>query len=341
MREAFTHLRADYSESDLTMVSNHCGDGYANDYTNYRKSYCSVTGYPTAMVDYIYKLVGTYSTWQLDYDWLKTRIDMQLAKESEATLDLNYFPIGDEVYLETTVNLEDDISNEWWVWMVVYQEMWDTYPLVVRAGDTTPAVLQISGSGESDSYCWGFDPTGWDTEHLVAVCFLEKNSGDKEVVQSMLIHLDLGSMLDTHEPIVEDIDPQNGEDDVPIDASIEFTLRDDSGINLDTLDFSVTDDTLSSGRALTPGGHSLSAGFTRSGDISGVMDIDDSDPQSVVCTFTPDDEFGYEATITCTIAAGLEDGLGIPTSDDFVWNFITEEWVRIQTTTWGAIKAQF
>jgi hypothetical protein len=342
MREAFSHIRADYTEDDLTVVSNHCGDAYANGYTNYRKSYCSVTGYPTARVDYIYPLVGTYSTWQLDYDWLATRIDMQLTKDSEATLDLDCFAIGNDIYLETTVNLEQDITNEWWVWMCVYQEQWDAYPLVVRDGTTTPPVLQISGSGDSDSYYWSFDPTGWDTDHLVGVCFLEKNYSDKEVVQSNMLHLDLGSLLDTHEPLVEDVDPDNGEDDVPIDATVEFTLRDDSGINLDTLDFSVTDDSLSGGgRALTPGGRAMSAGFTHTGEISGDLDIDDSDPQSVVCTFTPDDEFGYEATITCTIAAGLEDTLGFATTEDIVWSFTTEAWVNIQTTSWGAIKAQF
>lgn len=342
MREAFTHLREDYSEDDLVVVSNHGGDSYANAYTNYRKSYCAVSGYPTAIVDYIYKLTGTYETWQINYDWLVLRIGWQQAKESEATLDLDCFAIGDDIYLETTVNLDDDLADgQWWVWMCVYQEMWDTYPLVVRDGTTTPPVLQISGAGESDSYYWNFDPTGWDTDHLVGVCFLEKNFGTKEVVQSSLLHLDLGSLLDTHEPLVEDVDPYNGEDDVPIDSTIEFTLRDDSGINLDTLDFSVTDDTLSGGRALTPGGHSLSTGFTHTGEISGDLDIDDSDPQSVVCTFTPDDEFGYEATVTCTIAAGLEDTLGFATTDDVVWSFVTEEWVRIQSSSWGAIKAQF
>ncbi len=342
MREAFSHLRADYSEDDLTVVSNHGGDAYANAYTNYRKSYCSVSGYPTAIVDFIHKLTGTYSTWEIDYDWLATRIDIQLSKESEATLGLDCFAIGDDIYLETAVDLDDDLADgEWWVWMCVYQEMWDAYPLVVRDGTTTPPVLQISQAGESDSYCWSFDPTGWDTDHLVGVCFLEKNFGTKEVVQSTMLHLDLGSLLDTHEPLVEDVDPDNGEDDVPIDSTIEFTLRDDSGINLDTLDFSVTDDSLSSGRTLTPGGRSLSAGFTHTGEISGELDIDDSDPQSVVCTFTPDEDFDYEATITCTIAAGLEDTLGFATTEDIVWSFTTEEWVRIETTTWGAIKAQF
>jgi len=341
MREAFTHLRADYTESDLTVVSNHCGDGYANEYTNYRASYCSVPGYPTAMVDYIYKLVGTYSTWQENYNWLKTRIDWQLAKDSEATLDLDYFGIGDDVYLQTTVNLEEDISNEWWVWMLVYQEMWDTYPLVVRAGDSSPAVLQISGAGESDSYFWGFDPTGWDTDHLVAVCFLEKNFGDKEVVQTEMVHLDLTSLLDTHEPIVDDIYPADGQDRVPVTVKIKFTLRDDSGIDLDTLDFSVVDDSLSGGRALSTGSRALASGFTRSGEIAGDLGIDDSDPQAVVCTFPPDEDLPYSTTITSTIAAGLEDGLGIPTTEDFVWSFTTKDYVRVETTTWGAIKAQF
>jgi len=342
MREALSHLREDYTEDELVVVSNHRGDAYANTYTNYRYSYCNCSGYPTAIVDYIYKLTGTYATWQQNYDWLSTRIDIQLAKESEATVDLDYFYIGDDVYLETTVNLEEDVENEWWVWMLVYQEDWDGYEFVVRDGDYTPSELLISDAGASDSYYWSFDPAGWDTDQLVGVCFLEKNHSNKEIVQAKMVHLDLGGMSDTHEPIVEDIDPGDGDDDVPIDTVIEFTLRDDSGINLDTLDFTVEDDSLSgSGRALSAGGRSLSAGFAPSGEITGDLDVDDSDPQSVVCTFTPDEEFGYEATITCTIAAGLEDNEGNPTEEDFVWSFITEEYVRVEETSWGAIKAQF
>jgi hypothetical protein len=341
MREAFSHIREDYTEDELVVVSNHCSDGYANEYTGYRKGYCGVTGYPTALVDYIHRLPGSYPTWQDNYNWLVVRIDIQLTKDSEATLDLDYFSIGDEVYLETTVTLEEDLENEWWVWMLVFQEDWDGYEFVVRDGDCTPAELLIADAGESDGYYWSFDPTGWDTDQLVGVCFLEKNFSNKEIVQARLVHLDLSSMLDDHEPIVVERDPEPGEDDVPVDAAIEFTLRDDSGIDTDTLDFSVADDTLSSGRSLSAGGRTLSAGFTPAGEISGDLDIDDSDPRAVVCTFTPDSDMPYEATVTCTIAAGLEDGLGNPTTEDVVWSFLTEEWVRVQETTWGAIKAQF
>jgi thiol-disulfide isomerase/thioredoxin len=197
MREAIMHLREDYSEQDLVVVSDHCDDDYANEYTNYRKSYCSAYVYPTAMVDYIYELVGTYSTWQENYTWLRTSIDSQLEKESEATLNLSYFYIGDDVYFETTVNLEQDITNEWWVWMLVYQEYWNGYELVVRDGTTAPPVLQISEAGESDTYYWDFDPTGWDTDNLVGVCFLEKNFGTKEVVQADMVHLDMSSVVET------------------------------------------------------------------------------------------------------------------------------------------------
>ena len=41
------------------------------------------------------------------------------------------------------------------------------------------------------------------------------------------------------------------------------------------------------------------------------------------------------------VAAGLEDGLGNPTTEDVVWSFVTEEYVRVEETSWGAIKAQF
>lgn len=342
MREAFSHLREDYTEDELVVVSNHCGDAYSNGYTNYRKNYCSVSGYPTAMVDYIYKQTGTYGTWQQNYDNLKGWIDIQLAKESEATLDFDYFAIGDDIYFETTVNLEEDLTNEWWVWMLVYQTNWDGYEFVVRDGTTTPPVLQISSAGESDSYYWGFDPTGWDTSQLVGVCFLEKNHGDKEIVQAKMVHLDFGSMQDTRAPIVTDVSPEDGKENVRVDTNIKFTLRDDSGINLDTLDFTVTaEDESRSGRAVMLGGRALSTGFGRTGEVSGTLDIDDSDPQSVKCTFTPDEDLPYSTWITCTIAAGLEDTLGYATDDDFVWSFETKDYVRIEETSWGAIKAQF
>ncbi len=341
MREAFSHLREDYTEDELVVVSNHCADDYANTYTNYRKGYCSVTGYPTAMVDFMHKLVGTYSTWQLNYDWLSTRIDIQLTKTPPGSLDLDYFFVGDDVYLEATVNLEEDLENEWWVWMLVYQEDWDGFEFVVRDGDYSPSELLISSEGESDTYYWHFDPTGWDLDQLVAVAFLEKNFSNKEVCQAIMLHLDMGRP-DDHEPIVVDQDPEHGEDDVSVDSTIEFTLVDDVGIDLDTLDFTVEDDTRSSGsRFLSVGGQALRTGYAPAGEITGDLDIDDSDPQEVVCTFTPDEDLPFEATITCTIASGLEDTDGNPTEEDVTWNFITEEYVRVEETSWGAIKAQF
>jgi hypothetical protein len=144
---------------------------------------------------------------------------------------------------------------------------------------------------------------------------------------------------DDDPPYVEGMDPDDGESDVPVDSDIVFHCVDDMcRVDLDTIDFTARDTTLSHGHAVSSGA-SIGVNFDSARSIAGDLDLDDTDPKDVVCTFDPADPLPVD-TITCIVAAGLADSRGNEMVDDFVWTFETEG-LGVEQTTWGAIKAEF
>ncbi|UCE28181.1 MAG: hypothetical protein JSW52_05390 [Candidatus Coatesbacteria bacterium] len=106
---------------------------------------------------------------------------------------------------------------------------------------------------------------------------------------------------DMDPPYVDEQDPADTTWAQP-DTDIVFHCKDDDkGVDSGTIDFSADDGT----RA----------------DVPGVLDIDDSDPNDVVCTFTPDSDLPEGETITCTVDELLADGLGNEMGSDAVWSF--------------------
>jgi hypothetical protein len=168
-------------------------------------------------------------------------------------------------------------------------------------------------------------------------------SGDGWMLMSNTIHylMEPGEP-DTTPPYVTGMDPDDGETGVSLDTNIVFECKDDgSKIDLDSIDFTARDTTLSEGRALHTGSASMSVNFESARSVAGDLDIDDSDPKDVVCTFDPADDLNEGDTISCTVSAGLADSKGNEMADDFVWTFDTEGGPGVTTTTWGAIKAEF
>jgi len=81
------------------------------------------------------------------------------------------------------------------------------------------------------------------------------------------------------------------------------------------------------------------AGPRSADEISGLLNIDDTDPLDVLCTFTPDEDLPVDL-ITCTVAAGLADSKGNEMQDDFIWTFSTGNY-DVEQKSWGAVKAEF
>jgi len=106
---------------------------------------------------------------------------------------------------------------------------------------------------------------------------------------------------DVDGPYVDSQDPADGGWAAP-DTDIVFHCKDDDyGVDSSTIGFSADDGTKA--------------------DVSGSLDVDDSDPNDVVCTFTPDSDLPEGETITCTVAGTLADGLTNEMGDDAVWSF--------------------
>jgi hypothetical protein len=144
-------------------------------------------------------------------------------------------------------------------------------------------------------------------------------------------------------PYVDGMDPDDGDTGVSVYTDIVFhCCHDLFRIDIDTIVFTVEDQSRrSGGRALGPAS-ALVVGQVDphpAGEISGTLDIDDTDPLDVLCTFDPDEDLPVDR-ITCTVAAGLSTIRGDVMEEDFVWSFTTGNY-GVETTTWGTIKAGF
>jgi len=143
------------------------------------------------------------------------------------------------------------------------------------------------------------------------------------------------------------INPEADDTGVPVDTDIVFACISAVGdgfgqIDTDTIVFTAEDQSRRSGDGtLRSGSSSLSTrGNPKpAGEISGTLDIDDSDEFCVICTFTPDSDLPVDL-ITCTVDGCLADTDGYMMGEDFVWTFSTGNY-GVEQTTWGAIKAGF
>jgi len=166
-------------------------------------------------------------------------------------------------------------------------------------------------------------------------------SGDGWVLYNNIIQsLMENSVDDQSPPVVEGMDPGNGDSHVPLDYTIVFHCVDlISPVDLDTIDFTVKDSTLSGDRVVSSSA-ALGVHASPARTLPGDLDVDDTDQMDVVCTWTGDDSFSEGSAITCTVDGGLADRRGNEMGEDFVWTFSISG-SSVVETTWGAIKAGF
>ncbi|MCD4733594.1 Ig-like domain-containing protein [bacterium] len=135
--------------------------------------------------------------------------------------------------------------------------------------------------------------------------------------------------------------PANGATGVAVNSDIVFHVTDDMiGVDTSTISFSVEDSAkAASSNMVSLENTSTSSQVTieHTSAITGTLVTDDTDPNDVICTFTPDSDLPAD-TIICTIAAGLADDAGNATGADIVWSFDTVG-SSVEETTWGQIKA--
>ncbi len=154
------------------------------------------------------------------------------------------------------------------------------------SSDNTGTISGGSG-GPAGSNWWRFTSGSWSDYRML--------------FGAALVRVFIDDDMDP--PYVDEQDPADGGAGAP-DTEIVFHCKDDDkGVDSDTIDFSADDGT----RA----------------DVSGSLDIDDSDPNDVICTFTPDSDLP-EGEITCTVPGTLADGLGNEMGDDAEWSFVVD-----------------
>jgi hypothetical protein len=125
---------------------------------------------------------------------------------------------------------------------------------------------------------------------------------------------------DVTPPYADTFNPPDGGTGQP-NTTIVFHVRDATGVDSSSIGFTAEDES--------------------KGDVSGTLDIDDSNLLDVICTFTPDDDLPVGDTITCTVSEGLADILGNVNQSSFNWNFDVAPYTKLQPTSLGHIKAQY
>ncbi len=136
--------------------------------------------------------------------------------------------------------------------------------------------------------------------------------------------------------------PADGATGVAVNSDIVFHVTDNfRGVDTSTISFSVEDGAKAAASNQTDLVHTSSSlmNVGHTSTITGTLVVDDTDPNDVICTFTPDSNLPPD-TITCTVASGLADDAGNETAADIVWSFDTTG-SAIEETTWGQIKADF
>jgi PKD repeat protein len=77
----------------VSVIENHNGDGYANNYSNARNTYYGITGYPTAVFDGILKVVGGNHTTSM-YPQYLPKYNTRMAKLADLTLEMEVTNTG-------------------------------------------------------------------------------------------------------------------------------------------------------------------------------------------------------------------------------------------------------
>jgi hypothetical protein len=151
----------------------------------------------------------------------------------------------------------------------------------------------------------------------------------KAMLLSILALCAVAIAQDTDPPYVDGVYPEDGEYDI-YDNIVFHCIDDQSAVEIDSIVFTLEDDTLGGGSAA---GVPISPTVILPGDL----DIDDTDPLDVICTFDPEDPLAMDRWYTATVDGCLADIWGNEMGEDFVWEFGGGD---VEESSWGEVKAR-
>lgn len=196
VREAFTHIRADYSVDQEVNLENNTSLG--DSYVSGRNSYTGVSSVPVKKVDVVHTALGGGGTWQTHYNWIKGYVDSDALIAAPGTIAITYEQEGNSVTMHATLTLDTTISGDYRMWMVFTEDNVDAadnaahyYVRTGRLGTLASQQVTITSPGQSQTFDWTFNlqaAWGWTYDHY-GVAFLEKNDSSKEVMQSKQIDM--------------------------------------------------------------------------------------------------------------------------------------------------------
>jgi hypothetical protein len=181
VREAFTHVRANYPVTTIVDVENNTTLG--GTYASSRLSYCGVSAVPVKKVDVQWSSLGGGGTWQTHYDWIVSNMNTDLPVTAVLTLDATLSGGNYRMWMVFTEDNPSDADNAP-----------HYYARNGKAGTNSDMLVTISSPGQQQTFTWTFKwRNTWNQSYNhYGVAFLEQDFGSKTVVQAKQITMTEG-----------------------------------------------------------------------------------------------------------------------------------------------------
>jgi len=208
---------------------------------------------------------------------------------------------------------------------------------------TVPGTLGFDTTNPYDVICTFNVDDGYDFPDGTTTCTIPAGMRDM-LGNTQASSYNWSFYVDGTAPAVSGQNPADGGYGQP-NTTIVFHVTDGGcGVDIGSITFTAEDSpkSISQKDTVSPSNESTSLVVSNSkAVIPGTLYIDDTNPNDVICTFTPDSDLTVGDTITCTVAQGLSDVLGNSTESSIVWHFTVEPYTIITPASLGHIKAQF
>ena len=196
MHEAFVHIGADHTPTQMAIVGN-CTT-YGGSYVSARCSYAGVSAYPTKKVDHDHSSVGGGGTWNTHYTWIDTYLHQDITT-TPASIALSYTRTGYQVTMTAVLTLDATLSGTHRMWMAFLEDVptqpatnphW--YARAGKPGTDSSMLVTISSAGQTQTFTYTFKLNSgwiWTGSNHYGVAFLQADTGTKEVKQAKRIDM--------------------------------------------------------------------------------------------------------------------------------------------------------
>jgi hypothetical protein len=197
VREAFTHIRADHTTTQVVTVENNTSLD-TDTYASLRSTYTGVSSVPVKKIDVDHTALGGGGTWNTHYTWIDTALHGDITT-TPASINLSYVVNSGVVTMTAVLSLDAALTGTHRMWMVCTEDVAGNpdnnphyYARVGKVGTLSDMLVTITSAGQTQTFTWTFKPRStwvWTGATHQGVAFVELDSGTKEVIQSKQISM--------------------------------------------------------------------------------------------------------------------------------------------------------